>query len=390
MPYKSAYFLIKLVLNMKKTKKLVIGFCVAILFGGTFILSLALMVSCSQKLPDAPISSNSVKASDEPVATETPCGYYPCLNAPTLFLPCGCYMSSSNCPSTVICPNGTATPIPPAPTNTFTPVPSLTALSNTPTITWSATITPSPNLTQTPLASPTCNPNAQPVPISEQFGYTLPLGTNSVINNALSYLPFPVQLENVSWAFQGTEKDCCLNGNNFPSGDIEQSGNIGFDLTANSVPFGPAISINQNYNLGFAKASISIEGGVIGSMNTSIAIQGGQRNNQCTNAICGFGSIGANFSPTIQLEISSAGCIEFVSGEDPKTCTGFTIVPAGINNSIGIAGTWDLNTCNDGVDVAITVSDTEAFAKVTVGGWNTQVSWVIIESQNITLNQLTQ
>jgi hypothetical protein len=111
---------------MKKTKKLVIGFCVAILFGGTFILSLALMVSCSQKLPDAPISSNSVKASDVPVGTATPCGSYPCFD--NIFLPCGCYMSSSNCPATVICPNGTPTPVQAASTATFSPTPTLTPI----------------------------------------------------------------------------------------------------------------------------------------------------------------------------------------------------------------------------------------------------------------------
>ena len=142
---------------MKKTKKLVIGFCVAIFFGGTFILSLALMVSCSQKLPDAPISSNSVKEVMSRSQRKRLVGIILASMPPPYFFRAVVTWFSTKLPlKLVICPNGTATPIRPAPTNTFTPVPSLTALSNTPTITWSATITPSPNLTYMTPASSTC------------------------------------------------------------------------------------------------------------------------------------------------------------------------------------------------------------------------------------------
>lgn len=135
---------------MKKTTASIAALCGLLMFGCVLILGTSLFVSCANRAPVGPnvSSTGPIRASDAPCT-----GAYlsPFCNQ---VIPCGCYLSSSNCPNYLICPNGTPTFTPGAiPTLTVTPTPSISptlAVTNSPTFTWTPTFTPSPAFTSTP------------------------------------------------------------------------------------------------------------------------------------------------------------------------------------------------------------------------------------------------
>jgi len=268
-------------------------------------------------------------------------------------------------------------------TETFIPT---TSDTFTPTFTPTFTSMPttSATFTFTPTMISTCDPNSREVSTGIKTGYEFPLGIDSMINKALSCLPFDIQIKNVKYLFQGTKKDCCLNGVNIPGGIKKESGAVNFTLWAKDVPLYSGFSVSKTIRGPFGTISISVAGGVLLSLENTVLLQGGVRSSECNTAEnCGFGTFETGFSPTLKAQVSAESCYKLSGGS--KTCDGFEFIPVGANNRVSINGSLNQKSCEDGYKIRVSLSETTVFGQIKVAGFSQQFNLEVFGKKDFTL-----
>ncbi len=221
---------------------------------------------------------------------------------------------------------------------------------------------------------------------SNVFAADIVMPANAVerINGFFARIPGlnRIRFNKLTANFSEQSKNCCNEDTGFEElGVTDARVTVTLSAETKDIPLFPgyaSLQFDRTFDLGVAEVDLLFQIGLFMQGSINFAGQGGGRKDACEDEYCGFFNINPNLNLALKVLFEGILCFDqaiFISVNE--WCRGVTFQPFGVNISVGGQFSYNLNTCDDGLDVCGYVGKVDIVATLSLdvpGGNSLQFS----------------